>query len=134
MIADSSDPREGLPVTELWDQVGFLQASAGTIVLIGLLLIFTGRLVPRRTVEDVREDRDARLADRDARIRELAAERDTWRAACERSEVARMELQAQTAEQLELSRTAVHLLAALPQASGVTASAPVAQLPAAPTP
>jgi hypothetical protein len=128
MIADSSDPREGLPVTELWDQVGFLQASAGTIVLIGLLLIFTGRLVPRR------EDRDARLADRDARIRELAAERDTWRAACERSEVARMELQAQTAEQLELSRTAVHLLAALPQASGVTASAPVAQLPAAPTP
>ncbi|TXS39701.1 hypothetical protein [Streptomyces sp. t39] len=83
-------------------------AGAIGLVVIVVLLILTGRLVPRSTVEDVRADRDARLA-------ELTSERDTWRDAHKESEVARQVAQGQVGELLELSRTADHLLRSLPQ-------------------
>jgi hypothetical protein len=114
-------------VEELWDQAGFLQLSAATILAVVILLILTGRLVPRRQVEDLREDRELR-------IREISAERDTWRVVAEREAAARAQSQESTMELLELSRTAVHLLSALPSPSGreVTAGAPLGPLPPPP--
>ncbi|MEV6571878.1 hypothetical protein [Streptomyces sp. NPDC051577] len=73
--------------------------AAGLIVLV-VLLILNGRLVPRATLLDMRE------------------ERDTWRAAHAESEAARQTEQKMNAELLELARTAGHVLTSLPQASG----------------
>lgn len=92
-------------MTEL---LGVNVASGGAVALVTLvvLLIFFGKLVPRRVLDDVRADRNDRIA-------ELAAERDTWRNAYVESEKARMEAQSQVGELLELSRTADHVLRSL---------------------
>jgi hypothetical protein len=87
----------GVPVAE---------GGAAAIVTLVVLLIIIGRLVPRSVVEDVRKDRDDRLA-------AALAERDAWREAYRVSEAARMESQAQVGELLELSRTAEHVLRAI---------------------
>ncbi|MCG6493450.1 hypothetical protein [Kitasatospora sp. A2-31] len=84
-----------------------VQGGAAAILSAVVMLILVGRLVPRSVVEDVRADRDARLA-------ELAAERDAWHAAHDRSEEARHIAQDQAAELLELARTADHMLRSLP--------------------
>jgi hypothetical protein len=88
--------------------LGINVASGGAAALVTLvvLLILMGRLVPRSVLEDVRKDRDARVA-------EVIGERDTWRDAHRESEAARMESQAQVGELLELSRTADHVLRAI---------------------
>ncbi|MFD9949676.1 hypothetical protein ACFWYW_55680 [Nonomuraea sp. NPDC059023] len=52
-------------------QLPIMQGGAVVVLLAVLWLIFTGRLVPRSTLDDVRADRDARIAD---------AEKDTERA------------------------------------------------------
>jgi hypothetical protein len=97
------------------DLLGFKPTDLGAAALVGLvvLMVLTGRLVTRRQLDDVRADRDARLA-------EIAAERDTWREAHRVSEEARREAQDQTGELLELSRVSAHLLSALPAAREVT--------------
>lgn len=82
------------------------QGGAAALVSLVVLLIFLGRLVPRAVLEDVRKDRDARVA-------EIIEERDAWRAAHRESEAARIEAQNQVSELLELSRTADHVLRAL---------------------
>lgn len=82
------------------------QGGAAALVALVVLLILLGRLVPRSVLQDVRSDRDARLA-------EISAERDTWRDAHKESEAARIEAQAQVGELLELSRTADHVLRSL---------------------
>ena len=82
------------------------QGGAVALVTLVVLLIFFGKLVPRRIVDDVRSDRNDRIA-------ELAAERDTWRNAYVESEKARLESQNQVGELLELSRTADHVLRSL---------------------
>lgn len=82
-------------VDELAGLSVFQGGAAGLVTLI-VVLILTGRLVPRRTYEDMRE------------------ERDTWRAAHKVSEEARHLEQEHTGELLELSRTAIPLLRALP--------------------
>lgn len=86
--------------------VNIAQGGAVALVTLVVLLIFFGKLVPRRVLEDVRSDRNER-------VKELAAERDTWRDAYRESEKARLEAQGQVGELLELSRTADHLLRAL---------------------
>lgn len=48
--------------------LGWTDVSAGAIVILAVLMIFTGRLVPRRYYED------------------MQAQRDTWRAASEKSD------------------------------------------------
>jgi F0F1-type ATP synthase membrane subunit b/b' len=90
------------------DLLGINVAQGGAVALVTLvvLLIFFGKLVPRRVLEDVRADRNDRIA-------ELAAERDTWRNAYVESERARVEAQNQVGELLELSRTADHVLRSL---------------------
>ncbi|MFJ7023244.1 hypothetical protein ACIQUW_33275 [Streptomyces sp. NPDC101117] len=83
-----------------------MQGGAWTIVTLVVLLILRGNLVSRAVLEDVRKDRDARVA-------EILAERDTWRAAHRESEAARLEAQGQVGELLELSRTADRVLRAI---------------------
>ncbi|MFJ5217159.1 hypothetical protein ACIP98_20855 [Streptomyces sp. NPDC088354] len=109
---------------------GLKLGSVGPAGILALVVVFVivGRLVPRRTVDDIRADRDAQLAD-------ARKERDTWRDVALASERARMEQQAQNAELLELSRTAVRVLTALPapptSREEVTADAAVDTSPAA---
>ena len=91
--------------------LGMIQGGAVGLVALIVLMVLRGHLVPRRTYEDMRD------------------ERDRWRAAHEVSEEARHEAQAQAGELLELSRTAIPLLRALPsppQVEGVQ-RAPVDQ-------
>lgn len=84
-----------------------VQGGASTVLGLVVMLILIGRLVPRRNVDDIREDYKARIA-------ELIAERDMWRTAHQVSEEARHEDQQQTRELLELARTADHVLRSLP--------------------
>lgn len=65
-----------------WDTIG----PAGLLAIL-ILLILTGRLVPRRTMEDALHDRDE------------------WRTAHRISEAARVELGEQVGELLEQGRT-----------------------------
>lgn len=76
--------------------LGMIQGGAVGLVALIVLMVLRGHLVPRRTYEDMRE------------------ERDTWRAAHTVSEEARHVAQEQAGELLELSRTAIPLLRALP--------------------
>ncbi|WP_354643837.1 hypothetical protein [Kitasatospora camelliae] len=109
--------------------VGALQGGAAGLVALIVLLILRGNLVPRSVLDDVRADRDARLA-------ELAAERDTWREAHKVSEEARHVAQDQAGELLELSRTADYFLRSLPRAGEVTngPDTKVDETPALPAP
>ncbi|GED89317.1 hypothetical protein [Streptomyces sp. 6-11-2] len=82
--------------------IGAGWATVGTTGLLGLavLLVLTGKLVPRRLYLDMRQ------------------ERDTWRQAHTESEKARQVAQQQVGELLELSRTAGHILTSLPRPDG----------------
>ena len=83
-----------------------LPGGAGAIVTLIVLLILRGNLVSRAVLEDVRKDRDARVA-------EIASERDSWREAYKESEAARVQAQNQVGELLELSRFADRALRAI---------------------
>ncbi|MGP3737897.1 hypothetical protein ACTWJ9_33480 (plasmid) [Streptomyces sp. GDS52] len=83
-----------------------LPGGAGAIVTLIVLLILRGSLVSRAVLEDVRKDRDARVA-------ELVAERNAWREAHRESEAARIEAQNQVGELVELARIADHVLRAI---------------------
>ncbi|BFP50038.1 hypothetical protein KCMC57_64060 (plasmid) [Kitasatospora sp. CMC57] len=76
--------------------LGAIQGGAVGLVALIVLMVLRGLLVPRRIYDDMRE------------------ERDTWRAAHAASEEARHVAQDQAGELLELSRTAIPLLRALP--------------------
>lgn len=68
----------------------------GALLTLVILLILTGRLVPRRTHEDAIKDRD------------------NWRHAYLESEKARKVEHEQTGELLEMARLGGHILTALP--------------------
>jgi hypothetical protein len=93
-------------VNELTAVGVLLPGGAGAIVTLIVLLILRGNLVSRAVLEDVRKDRDDRVA-------ELVAERNAWRDAHRESEAARIEAQNQVGELLELSRVADHVLRAI---------------------
>ncbi|WP_420032214.1 hypothetical protein [Streptomyces sp. cg28] len=78
---------------------GVAPTDAGAVALLVLVVLFilTGRLIPRRTHED------------------LIADRDNWRAAFLESEAARKADHDQTEELLEMAKLTGPLLAALPQ-------------------
>jgi hypothetical protein len=46
-----------------WAQIPVVQLGAVGVLFAVLWLVFSGRLVPRATLEDVRADRDARVAE-----------------------------------------------------------------------
>jgi hypothetical protein len=71
-------------------------AGLGALLTLVILLILTGRLIPRRTHEDV------------------LADRDNWRQAYLESEKARTVEHQQTGELLEMARLGGHILTALP--------------------
>lgn len=90
--------------------------TPAAIVGATVLLVLLGRLVPRRVLDDVR-------ADRDKRETALTAEADKWRNAW-REELGRSDaLQAQNKELLELARTAVPVIQALPRATSDSSEA-----------
>lgn len=78
---------------------GINPTDAGAVVLLTLvvLLILTGRLIPRRTHEDV------------------LADRDNWRQAYLEAEKARAVEHEQTGELLEMARLGGRILTALPR-------------------
>ncbi|MFB7461319.1 hypothetical protein [Streptomyces sp. NPDC056188] len=96
--------------------IGAGWATVGTTGLLGLavLLVLTGKLVPRRLYLDMKQ------------------ERDLWRQAHTESEKGRVEAQRQSGELLELSRTAGHILTSLPRPDGrgVSPDAEVGEAPA----
>lgn len=98
---------DGLTVTF----AGILQSGAIGILSLAVLMLFTGRLFTRRHVDDMRTDRDARIAD----AKEIT---QTWRTAYEASEAARRETETLVRESLETSRAVLHIVQALRTASG----------------
>ena len=73
-----------------------VQGGAAALLALVILLILTGRLIPRRTHEDV------------------LADRDNWRSAFLQSEAARRVEHDQTEELLEMAKLSGHILTALP--------------------
>ncbi|MGA4867551.1 hypothetical protein ACPB9J_33495 [Streptomyces lavendulocolor] len=86
------------------DVFGLPVSAAGPTTLLALvvLLILTGRLVPRSTLQDMRE------------------ERDTWRAAHSESEAARQAEREQVGELLEMARLGNQVLNSLPRPPSAT--------------
>jgi len=89
-----------------WAQLG----PAGILAMV-VMLVMTGRIVPRQTLEDVRQDRDARLADKDREIDALRSANETLHATCD-------ELTGHVTVLLEVARTAEHVLQSLPPGNG----------------
>lgn len=86
-----------------------LQGGAAGVLLIVVMAIVTGRLVPRRSLEDVRADRDARIAEEKARG-------DEWRAAAQTQDARNDVLTQQVGQLLEAARTTNALIEGLKQA------------------
>ena len=84
-----------------------LQGGAGTILAMVVWMVYTGKLVSRRVLDDVRKDRDDRLA-------EMRGIMSTMQTAYLQSEAARQEQNAQITQLLTLGRIAEALLRALP--------------------
>lgn len=74
-----------------------VQGGAAALLALVILLILTGRLVPRRTLDDARADRDY------------------WRQAHAEEAKARQAERELTNELIEVARTADHVLTSLPQ-------------------
>lgn len=85
------------------------QVALAGLVTLAVVLLYRGLLVPRTTLEDARNDRDA------------------WKAAYLESEKARSVLMTQNGELLEVARTANQILRSLPggEASVEEATRPV---------
>lgn len=90
----------------------FVDVGFGGLLVVVTLLLFRawirGEVVAKRELDYVREDRDARLADKDARIEEARQEAAEWRRAHETSETARELLNVQNRELVEGFRTFEH--------------------------
>lgn len=83
------------------------QISAGVLLALVVVLVLTGRLVPRRQLEDLREDRDARLAAADRQV-------ETWKAAYEAAVQSRRTAEDHVTQLMETARAAQDLIRALP--------------------
>lgn len=83
---------EHLPITVI---------GPGALLTLVVLLILTGKLIPRRTYDDMRDDRDH------------------WRTAQALSEAARLEAAGQVKELLEHARTTDAFIRSIGQAAGI---------------
>lgn len=92
--------------TDLFD-LPTLQISAGALVFLVVVLILTGRLVPRRELDDLREDRDARVeaAERQAQI---------WQSAYAAAVQSRRTSEGHVSQLMETARVTKDVLEALP--------------------
>jgi hypothetical protein len=85
-----------------------IAGGVSSLLLVAVVwAIFTGRILPRSTLEDVRADRDARLA-------EIRKEADDWRSAWQVLQETNRVLADQVSELSELGRTTNQLIQALP--------------------
>ena len=95
----------------LGDLVGAIpigDVSVFGILALAIMLILTGRLVPRSTVDQIREDRDRALKLSEARG-------DEWKETAEAWQSTVQELTGQVGELLEHARTSNHVLKAIKQ-------------------
>lgn len=83
------------------------QLTVSSVLLLVVVLVIGGFLVPRRTLNDVR-------ADRDARVKELSDERDEWKAAYFAADRTSREAIGQAQALLEVSRTSESVIRAIP--------------------
>ena len=83
----------------MFEGVEIAALTAPTLVGIAVMMLLTGRLVPRATLEDVRADAL------------------NWRTAYEQEREARTALQQQNGELLELAKTSTSVLTALGKTS-----------------
>lgn len=81
--------------------IGIVQGGAAGLLALVVLLVLTGRLIPRRTYDDLRE------------------ERDMWRQAFHESESTRHVERDQALTAVEVGQTAVKVLQSLPTPEGV---------------
>ncbi|MCC5574464.1 hypothetical protein IMZ11_02260 [Microtetraspora sp. AC03309] len=87
-------------------QLPIIQGGALAVLLAACWLVYSGRLVPRSVMDDLRKDRDARVAEIQAEVAEYKA---AWLA----SEQARHEQDGQMRELMELARTTDQAIRAL---------------------
>jgi hypothetical protein len=103
------------PVT--FDSIPLPDVGIGGLLVLFVVAILRGWLVPRRVLEDVRQDRDARLGDRDRTITELHAEVARWQEAYRASDSRGDAMAVALAQLAEQGRTAVQVIRALPDAA-----------------
>lgn len=94
-------------MSEVVEAIPLADIGATAVLVVVVWLILAGRLVPRSTLEDVRADRDARLA-------EAHQWREAWK---ERGEVVR-DLMRQNSRLIEVGETSAHVLTSLPREGG----------------
>lgn len=81
-----------------WEGFSATDLSAAGLLSLAVLLILLGGLIPRYVVNQIRQDRDARLA-------EAREETNNWRAAYRAAEESRSLLSQQVGELQELGKT-----------------------------
>jgi hypothetical protein len=91
------------------------QVSAGVLIFLIVLLVLTGRLVPRRQLEDLREDRDARVE----AAEHMAA---IWQQAYEAAVQSRRASDAHVGQLMETAIVTKDVLQSLPGVPQVTSS------------
>ena len=91
--------------------INVAQGGAVALLAVVVLMVLTGRLIPRRTYDDLKEERDG------------------WRTAHIESETARTEERDQNRQLLELAHTAGHVLDSLPTRGEVEARDPMDEAP-----
>lgn len=107
--------------------VGTIGTSGGCLIF--LFAVWRGLLIPERVVAKLLAARDLVIAGKDAMIAQIKDDRDAqiereraetaeWRGAWRAEQAARLQLQEQNGELLELARTGTHALTAVAQAAG----------------
>ena len=90
-----------------WSSLPWANIGATGVLTLVVLMILRGALVPRRTLEDVRSDRDARLGEKQREIDALRVSLEAW-------EAAGVEQSRQVTTLMEVGMTAKHVLLSLP--------------------
>lgn len=88
--------------------------GATGLLAVVVVMVLTGRLVPKSTLEDLRADKDKQI--------------DTWRTAYERALQVQDEQRQHVTTLLDANRTTTHVIQALPQAVGLNERSARAEL------
>jgi hypothetical protein len=94
-----------------FESVGAADVGFGVLVSFAVYLIFTGKLVPRSVVEQIRTDKDSSIA-------RAVAETEAWKEAYTIEARSRLELGNQFGELLELAKTSDHALQSIVRRDG----------------
>jgi len=98
-------------------EIGALLASInpgdvgfGALLALAIYLVLTGKIVPRSVVDDIRADRDARVATANE-------EKSVWREVAETSDKRADVLSGQVGQLLEYARVSDHLLRSIKESA-----------------